>query len=283
MVLKVVTDSSADLPEKLAKDLGITVVPLYVLFGAEVYRDRVDISEEEFYRKLREDAVHPSTTQPSPQDFAAVYRELSRGADGIISIHISGKLSGTVNSALRGRDIASVGPPVEVIDSLTLTMGLGLLVLGAARLAKNGAAFQEAVDKTRNGVKNIHLLGLLDTLKYVARGGRIGKAKTLLGTVLSVKPLLTLEEGETVPAGQVRSRARGIDRLFSFVENTPGVQEAAVVYNTTPDEARELVDRISAVVPAGRIHLATVGPVLGVHMGPGALIVALRQDQGPSV
>lgn len=282
MAVRIVTDSSSDLPEAVVEKLGITVVPLYVLFGEEVNRDRVDISEEEFYRRLQQDKIHPSTTQPSPQDFAAVYKELSGETDGIISIHISSKLSGTVNSALQGKELAKVNIPIEVVDSLSLTMGLGLTVIQAAILARDGKSPEEVLNKTKEVIKNTRLLGLLDTLKYVARGGRIGKAKIILGTVLNVKPLLSLEEGETVPAGQVRNRANGIDRLFNFVKNTPNVQDVAVVYNTTPNEAQDLIRRIKTVVNEDHIYLATVGPVLGVHMGPGALIVALRSSDGAS-
>jgi len=276
MTIKIVTDSSADLPAKLVQELGITVVPLYVRFGEAVYRDRVDISEDEFYQRLQHDPIHPSTTQPSPQDFVDVYRRLSQGADGIVSIHISSVLSGTCNSALQGRELARVACPIEVIDSRTLTMALGMIVIAAAKLANMGKGLAEVVAEAKRAITTTHLLGLLDTLEYVRRGGRIGTAKALLGSILNVKPLLTLHNGETAPAGQVRSRSKGIDRLFDFVKSTTNIEELAVVYNTTPEEARALVERLGSIFDQNRIYLATVGPVLGVHMGPGALIVATR-------
>ncbi|MBI4283020.1 MAG: DegV family protein [Chloroflexi bacterium] len=276
MTVKIVTDSSADLPAKLVQELGITVVPLYVRFGEAVYRDRVDISEDEFYQKLQHDPVHPSTTQPSPQDFVEVYRKLSKDADGIVSIHISSVLSGTCNSALMGRELARVACPIEVIDSRTLTMALGMTVIAAARLANAGKGLADVVAEAKRAVATTHLLGLLDTLEYVRKGGRIGMAKALLGSILSVKPLLTLHNGETAPAGQVRSRSKGIDRLFDFVKGTANIEELAVVYNTTPEEARALVERLGSIFEQKRIYLATVGPTLGVHMGPGALIVTIR-------
>ena len=276
MTVRIVTDSSADLPAKIVQELGITVVPLYVRFGEEVYRDRVDISESEFYQRLQHDPVHPSTTQPSPQDFTDIYRKVSPGADGIVSIHISSVLSGTCNSALQGKELAKVACPVEVIDSRTLTTALGITVIAAAKMANMGKGLAEVVAEAKRAIASTRLLGLLDTLEYVRRGGRIGRAKALLGSMLNVKPLLTLHDGETAPAGQVRSRSKGIDRLFDFVKSTTNIGELAVVYNTTPGEAQALVERIGSIFDRERIYLATVGPVLGVHMGPGALIVAIR-------
>ena len=280
MTIKVVTDSSADLPAQLVEELGITVVPLYVRFGEEVYRDRVDISEDEFYQRLLRDPVHPSTTQPTPQDFTNVYQKLSKEADGIISIHISGKLSGTCSSALQGRELVEKGCPIEVIDSQILTMGLGLLAIEAANMARSGKSLPQVMEEVKRIIPGLHLFGLLDTLKYLALGGRIGKAKALLGSVLNVKPVLTLKDGEVVPAGQARTRAKGIDKLFDFVKNAKEIQDLAVVYNTTPDEAQSLAERISPIFPKERIRLARLGPVLGVHTGPGILFVALR-EKGP--
>jgi DegV family protein with EDD domain len=225
MSIKIVTDSSADLPAKIIEELGITVVPFYVRFGGKVYRDRVDISEEEFYRKLQQESTPPSTTQPSPQDFATVYKRLLKETDSIISIHISSRFSGTVYSANKGKELAEAGSSVEIVDSKTLTMGLGLITMEAARLANQGVALEEIANKLKEAVTSVRLLGLLDTLKYLVRGGRIGKAKVLLGSVLNVKPLLRIENGEVVPVGQIRSRSQGIDRLFNFVKNTPQIHE----------------------------------------------------------
>ena len=276
MRVKVVTDSTADLPPQLAKELGITVVPVYVRFGDDVYRDRVDISEDEFYQRLLHDPIHPSTTQPSPQDFVDVYKDLAQGADGIISIHVTSKLSGTYNSALRGKELVEKECPIEVIDSQVVTMGLGQLAIVANTIAESGKSLQQVVEEVRQMIPSIHLLGLLDTLKYLTLGGRIGKVQALLGSVLSVKPMLTIKDGELIPAGQVRSRTKGIDRLFDFVQNAVDIQDVAIVYNTTPDEAQALVGRMGSIFPKEQIRLARLGPALGVHAGPGILFVALR-------
>ncbi len=276
MTIKVVTDSSADLPPKLAEELGIEVVPLYVRFGEEVYRDRVDISEDEFYQRLLRDPVHPSTTQPTPQDFASVYQKLSKEADGIISIHLSGKLSGTCDSALQGKEMLAKSCPIEVVDSRVITMGLGLLAIEAANMSRSKKSLPEVVAEVKKIMPSIHILGLLDTLKYLALGGRIGKAKVLLGSVLNVKPLLTLKDGEVVAAGRARTRAKGIDELFDFVKSASDVEDVAIVYNTTPDEAQTLAERIGSVLAKERIRLARLGPVLGEHCGAGILFVALK-------
>ena len=277
MVVKIVTDSSSDLPDHVAQKLGITVVPLYVRFRDNVYRDRVDISEEEFYRRLLRDPVHPSTIQPTPQDFTDAYQKLLPEADGIVSIHISGKLSGTCNSALQGKDMIEGGCPIEVIDSQITTIGLGLISVAVAAVASAGGSMEEVVAEVKRVMPNIHVLGLFDTLKYLQLGGRIGKAQALVGSLLNVKPLLTLRGGEVVPAGQVRSRSKGMERLVNFVKNASNIQDLAISYNTTSDEAQELGERIDSIFAKEQTTFATIGPVLGVHSGPGAVFVALRE------
>jgi DegV family protein with EDD domain len=280
MTIKIVTDSTADLPPRLADDLGITVVPVYLRFGDEVFHDRVDISADEFYRRLMHDPVHPSTTQPSPQDFIDVYKGLAPKADGIISIHVSSKLSGTCNSALQGREAVGKECPIEVIDSEVITMGLGLLVIAANALAQSGKSLPQVAEEVKKMRPSIRVFGLLDTLKYLALGGRIGKVQALLGSALNVKPMLTLKDGALSPAGRVRSRAKGIDILFDFVKNAADIQDLAVVYNTEREEAQAFVKRLGALFPEEKIILSQLGPALGVHTGPGILFIALRGRTG---
>jgi DegV family protein with EDD domain len=275
MRVKIVTDSSSDLPSQIIKDLDITVVPLYVRFGEQVYRDRIDISEDEFYRRLIRETVHPSTIQPSPQDFTTTFQKLAKeSSDGIISINISSKLSGTFNSANQAKNVVE-GIPIEVIDSEILSVGLGLVVISADKMAKAGASFNEIVGEIKQNLTSAHLMGLLDTLKYVQLGGRIGKAKALLGSLLNVKPILTLKDGEVMPAGQARSRNKGIDRLLEFSKGKQ-LKSLGIAYNTTRDEAEMLADRIGQerIFNRENIIIARIGPMLGVHMGPGTIIVA---------
>jgi len=276
MTIKIVTDSSADLPAELVQELGITVVPLYVRFGDEVYRERVDITEDEFYQKLLHGTVHPVTIQPSPQDFANVYQKLSPEADGIVSIHISSKLSGTCNSALQGKKMIEKGCPIEVVDSQSITMGLGLIDIVAATAAKAGEGLQQVMEEAKQAIPNTRVLGLLDTLKYLLLGGRIGKAKALLGSILKVKPMIALKDGEVVPAGQARTRTKGIQRLFDFVKDTSNIQDLAILHSTTPDEAQTLAERVDPIFTKERIKFARLGTTLGVHGGPDFLAVAIR-------
>jgi DegV family protein with EDD domain len=277
MVIKIVTDSTADLPDNIIKELDIAVVPEYLRFGDQVYRDRIDINEDEFYERLINGPIHPNTAQPTPQDFANIYGTLCQEADSIISIHLSSKLSGTFNSAEQGRKMINTQCQIELIDSQTVSIALGLIVIQAAKMAKSGMSLKQIVDELGQIIPNVRILMLLDTLEYLAKGGRIGKAKALLGSLLKVKPLLTVRDGELVPSAQVRNRSKGTDLLVDFVKNAGEIQDLAVLYNTTPDEARVLVERASSLFPKDRIILARVGPALGVHGGPGVLAIAVRQ------
>ncbi len=275
MAVVIVTDGTADLPACFIDELGIVEVPLYLVFGDKSFRSRVEISNDEFYQRLFSSPVLPTTSQPTPQDFAEVYSRLAPGADGIISIHISDRLSGTINSALQARRTVNADCPIEIIDSKSVSMALGLIVIEAARMAKAGKRFQEIVKAVNKMAANVRLLILFDTLEYLSRGGRIGKAKSLLGSLLKVKPLLTLKDGEFHPVGQARNRSKGKAKLLEFVASTENIEELTVVYSTTPDEARELAEQITSV-PKSRIILAQLGAVLGTHSGPGMLAVALR-------
>jgi len=275
--VRVVTDSSSDLSPQVAQELGITVVPLYLHFGDKVYRDGVDINHDEFYQKLVDSPVHPTTSQPPPLDFAEVYNGLARETDEVVSLHLSSKTSGTYSSALRGKEMIREGCRVEVVDTLSVSMGLGLIAMAAARLAKAGESLQGVMDEISQAIYATRIIGLFDTLRYLLLGGRIGKAKALLGTLLNVKPLLTMREGEILPLGMARTRARGVERLIDFVKSALHVQELAIIHSTTPDEASSLKERIAAFLAEDRIHIARLGPALGVHGGPGTLLLALRE------
>jgi DegV family protein with EDD domain len=277
VAIKIVTDSTADVPPQLAAELGITIVPLYVQFGGQSFRDRFDITEDQFYKRLQSDDIHPTTAQPSPQDFATAYDKIAKGADGILSIHISDKMSGTISSAKQGAKMMKKRVPVEIVDAKFTSMAQGLVVVAAARLAEKNQDLKNLAAAARGFVNDIHLLVLFDTLKYIARGGRIGRAKALLGSILNVKPLLSIKDGEFVPVGQVRSRSKGVERLFEMAKEAGhNIAELAVIHSTTPEEAKLLADRIGEFLSPELIHIARFGPVLGVHGGPGVLAVAFR-------
>jgi DegV family protein with EDD domain len=279
MAIKIVTDSTADLPAVLVKELGVTVVAEYLSFGDQVYRDQIDISEDEFYRKLVTGAIHPKTAQPTPQDFASVYERLSKTADGIISIHLSSKLSGTYNSAVQGKKMIGAAANIEVIDSQSVSIAMGLTVIQAAKMARSGMGLKQITGALGQIMQDVHFLILFDTLKYLAKGGRIGKAKAFLGSLLNVKPLLMIRGGELVPSNQVRTRSKGTDLLLDFVQNAGEIEDLAVLYSTTPADAQDLVERLSPLFPKESIIVSRLGSALGVHGGPGVLAVALRKKQ----
>jgi len=172
--------------------------------------------------------------------------------------------------------MVSTDCPIEVIDSSNVSMGLGLIAIEAARLAGSGKTFQQAVEETRQLITKIHVWALFDTLKYLAKGGRVGKAKAMMGSVLNIKPLLVVKDGELMPAAKARSREKGIDLLFDYASKSRGIEDLAVVYTTTLDEAQALADRLGAIFKRDRIKIARLGPALGVHAGPGTLIVTVR-------
>jgi len=279
MTVKIVTDSLSDITSDLAPGLGVTVVPLTVLFGHESFLDRVTITTDDFYYRLANDATWPTTTQPTPAAFVDVYNELADETDEILVITLSSKLSGTYQSALAAKKLLKKKCRIEIIDSLTVAMGMGLVVIAAANKAQGGANLDEMVDFTRRALQRSHFLVYFDTLKYLAKGGRIGKARSLLGSVLSIKPVLTIHEGEMAEKTKLRSQRAGIDYLYNFMTSFPNIELLAVEHTTTPDEADRLVERLSAVFPDERIYRSTVSPVLGVHGGPGAIAVTVLEAE----
>jgi DegV family protein with EDD domain len=277
LTIKIVTDSTADLPPDLVKELGITIVPAYVGFGNKTYKDGVDISQDELYQKMVTENIPATTSQPPPVDFADVYKKLLKETDEIVSIQATSKLSGLYNSALQGKDMAIGGNRIAVVDSLSTSMGLGLITILAARMAKAEESLSNIIEELRQSIPQTRIWGLFDTLKYLLRGGRIGKARGLLGSMLNIKPMLTMRDGELHPAGIVRTRAKGIERLINNLKNSVNVQEVAVVHSTTPDDAQTLKEHISSFFDRSPIHVSRLGPALGVHGGPGTLVLALRE------
>lgn len=276
MTVKVVTDSGSDISPEVAKELGITIVPVYIYFGDKDYKDGVDMGPDELYKRLAEDPIHPTTTQPMPADFAKTYGDLSEDADAIVSIHLPAKVSGTCNAALQGIKIAKPKCEVHVVDSFSVSVGLGIIATAAARVAKAGGKLAEVLEETEKAISQTQIRGLLDTLHYLLKGGRITKSKALVGTLLKVKPILTMREGELVQAGMARSYAKGIEQLFEFVKSYPNLQEVAIAHSTVPEEAKVLKKRIASVIDEERIQMSRIGAGLGVHGGPGTLIVAAR-------
>jgi DegV family protein with EDD domain len=278
MAIKVVSDSGADLPAVLLQELNISTVPVYIYFGEKAYKDGIDIGPDELYERLVKGPVHPTTTQPMPVDFADLYKKLAPDYDEIISVHLSSKVSGTVNSALQGREMAGVKSRIEVIDSKGVSMAVGLLAVAAARMVRNGADFSSILTEVNKMVEKVRLYGVLDTLKYLLAGGRITKAKAAIGGLLNVKPILTMKDGEIVQYGMERNYARGMAKLCKLVKNAGNIEEMAIIQSTVLEKANELKKMIMEFLPEERIIMARLGAGLGVHGGPGTLIVTVRSS-----
>ncbi|GAI61575.1 unnamed protein product, partial [marine sediment metagenome] len=215
-----------------------------------------------------------------PGTFAEAYDKLAEETDEILAIILSSKLSGTYESALNAKSLVEKECRIEVIDSLTVAMGLGLIVIAAAKAAQAGANLDEVADLVRRAMPRSHLVAYFDTLKYLAKGGRIGKAQGLLGAMLSVKPILTVKDGEMSPLTRLRSRAAGMDYLCNFAAGFSRIEELAVEHATTPDDADRLVERLSSVFPKERIYRSTISPVVGTYAGPGAMAVTVLEAEG---
>ena len=280
MTVKIVTDSVADLPSQVVNELGITVVPLNVRFGTEVYRDGVDLTAEQFYDRLVHSQTPPVTSVPSPGSFAEVYDKLAEETDEILAIILSSKLSGTYEVALQSIGLMKKKCQVKVIDSQWATMAQGFIVMKAAKAAQAGASLDEVVEITRNNIPRVDFLAAFDTLEYLKRGGRIGKAQAFLVSILRVNPLITLRDGVVEPTGRTRSRAKAIERLYNFAMDYSHIEEIAVEDAACSDDAELLVERLSPKFPKERIYRSKTTPAIGTHTGPGLLLVAVLGDKG---
>ena len=286
MAVKVVTDSTSDLPKELAQLWDITVIPCYVNFDDDVYKDGVDMGPEEFYRRLVSSPNLPTTSQPSVHDFLEVYQELTEQGHAIVSIHVSAKLSGTVNSATQAKQAlgstrssgADESGRIEILDSGMASMGLGLLTLLAARLIKDESPLDQVVDEVHACLPKTHCYFLVDTLEYLRKGGRIGKASAFLGSLLNIKPILMIKDGEAHPVERVRTREKGVLRLVEIMRSLAPAQHLAILHSTTPDEAEALKKRLSDLVPEEEIIMSRFGPAVGRYVGPGVLAVGMMSS-----
>ncbi|MCH8989326.1 MAG: DegV family protein [Chloroflexi bacterium] len=277
MTIRIVTDSSADLPADLVQKHQITVLPCYVVVDDQTFKDGVDIQADEFYVRLQAKGRTPTTAQPTVADFQEVYRDLVGRGDQLISIHVSGKLSGTLNSAEQAKASLEDGAPVEIIDSQLASIPLGLAVLDAAIIAAEGGDYLDVAAKVRQGLTSHHGLFALDTLEYLQKGGRIGKARAFMGSVLNVKPILRLQDGEAHPVERPRSRERAMRRLVELTQDLAPVRRLAVIYSTDPERMAELKQKLTGLVPDDQIIEARFGSTLGTYIGPDALGVAVTQ------
>jgi DegV family protein with EDD domain len=263
----VVTDSTADLPEAWRARYGIEVVPLKVLFGEETFRDRVDMTDEEFFRRLAASSKLPTTSAPSPGEFAELYTRLAYDYEGCISIHIGAQLSATAEAARVGARTVE-GFRVNVIDSGTVTMPMAFL----CRVAAECATLEEATAAVEERVPKCRVLALLDTLRYIEMGGRVSRTQAMIGTMLDLKPLLLVAGGEQVKSvDRVRTRSRAIPRMVEFFQNDCPVEHVAVVHAQAPEEAERVAADLRQRLPELEVPVGQIGCVLGTHTGPKAL------------
>jgi len=272
----VVTDSTAGMPADLVAQNGMHVIPLWVHFGETGYRDGVDLTTEQFYPMLSKARSLPTTSQPSVGEFLEVYRSLANQAEAIVSIHISSELSGTVASALAAREMFH-DVPVHVVDSRSAAMGLGMIALAAARAAAEGRSAEQVAAVAEKLVPTANVIFVVDTLEYLHKGGRIGGATALLGSLIQIKPILHLDKGHIEPLDKVRSRSKAIDRLMEIVAEhagSAGSLHASVIHAQAPAEAEALRDRVSGAFRFAELYTAGVSPAIGTHVGPGTVGIA---------
>lgn len=263
------TDSTADLPAAWRDEYAIEVVPLKVLFGNESFRDGEDMTNDQFFSRL-EDAIQlPTTSAPSPGDFATVYERLRGECDGVISIHLGSNLSATCESARLGAQTVE-GFPIHVVDSLTTTMCIAFL----CRTAAQAPDLESALRQVEARVPKLGLLALLDTMRYVQMGGRVSKVQYLLGSMLDVKPLLKVEDGELKALDKTRTRARALPGMINRLREEGQLEHLAVMHGSAPEEAEKLRAQVQADHPGLEIEIGQIGAVLGTHTGPRALGLA---------
>jgi DegV family protein with EDD domain len=248
-----------------------------VVVDDQTFKDGVEIQPDDFYRRLQAEGRTPTTAQPTVADFQEVYRDLVGQGHQVLSIHVSGKLSGTLNSAEQAKASLDAGSSVEIIDSLLASIPLGLAVLDAADMAADSSDVHQLAGKVRQGLGTHHGLFALDTLEYLQKGGRIGKARAFMGSVLHVKPILRLQDGEAHPVERPRNRERATRRLVELIQELGPARRLAVIYSTDSARMADLKQQLTGILTADQIIEARFGSTLGTYIGPDALGVAITQ------
>jgi DegV family protein with EDD domain len=275
MGVRVVTDSACDLPDDLIERNGIGVVPLTIRFGNEELIDRKELSTDEFWRRLADSDVLPETSAPSAGAFEGAFRRMVEdGATGIICINLSSKLSATMQSAQVAAQALQADCPVVVIDSLMVSMGLGSLCLTAAQRAADGDSLESIVANVTDRRNRSKLYGALDTLEFLKKGGRVGNARALLGTMLAIKPVLEVRDGVVEEAGKVRTRSKALRLLVDRVKEGP-FENLSVLHGNAPD-VDELLDLLEPLAARDQIVVGQIGPVIGTHAGPRVIGVTFQ-------
>lgn len=277
MSVGIVTDSGSDIPRNLAAELGIEIVPLQINFDGQEYRDGIDLTQDEFYRRLAAEDITPKTSQPALGVFIDTYRRLLKKFDSLISIHISGRLSGVFHTAQMAGEMIP-GADIRVVDSLSASMGMGGMVLEAYHALQSGFNIDQVVKMLESLRKRVRLFVTLDTLEFLRRGGRIGKVTAFLGSVLRVKPLIWLVNGEVEPIAKARGKREAISMLFAEVKRHVAAETKSIItvlHTAAEEEAHRLKTQIQEHFRQAEILVREAGPALGTHVGPGALALSV--------
>jgi DegV family protein with EDD domain len=272
--IRVVTDTACDLPDELLAEMGIGLVPLHIRFGDEELVDRTELTTKEFWARSAESPTLPETSAPAPGAFHEAFTNLAdEGATGIVCVNLSSKLSATIQAARQAaRDLEGT-LPVTVVDSLSVTMGEGLIVLEAAQKAGAGGSIDEVADAARAAVDATHVFGAIDTLENLKRGGRIGGAAALLGSILAIKPVIEVRDGVVEQESKQRTRAKSLRYLADKVLSAGPISRLAA-FGADAADFDQFLDMLDGVRPSERLLLGDIGPVIGTHAGPGAVGVA---------
>jgi DegV family protein with EDD domain len=275
----IVTDSTAYLEPGVAQELQINVIPLNVHLGDETLQEGIDIAPEAFFQRLEQGGLIPRTSPPPVRSFEQLYAKLHTRTDEILSIHISGRLSQTLSHAQRGADSLLGRCSIAVVDSMTTSLGLGILVEASARAAKQGADLDEVVRLVRGMIPHIYSVFYVDQMDYLERGNRIGRAQAILGTMLNVKPLLFVEDGDIIPLEKVRTHEKAVEKLFEFVAEFSELEQSAIVqrHPTPTQETEMLLERLAQLFPDMKFPIIQYGPVLASHIGPSAMGVVVYE------
>jgi len=270
-----VTDSTADIPREWRERLGIVMVPLKVNFGPDSYLDNIDLLPAEFYQKLTQSSVLPTTSQPSPADFFEVFKQLSSEGKSIVSVHLSSALSGTYQSAMIARSMLEGEGDITVIDSKSACYGYGMIVVAAAEMAARGESVEAILEEVQRMRREMRLYFVVATLEYLQKGGRIGKAAAMVGSLLNIKPILTIDdEGGISPVDKVRGQKRALSRIAEMLEQDVGNQPVHLGIALTPgfdDQAKEMSALLRSRLNTMSYSESDIGPVIGSHAGPGTV------------
>lgn len=272
MGFRLITDSTCDLPSEIIDHLDIVVVPCTVRFGDMVYQDGVDLSRTNFYSLLSEEPAPPTTAQPPIGAFVEAYQRLGESTDEILSLHISSKLSATCHSANLAKGQLEGGARIEVVDSLQVSLGLGILAREVGRMAQQGASLNDALEFVSAEIPNVSSYCTVDTLDYLVRGGRASRLQGLFGSLLDVKPIIVVkDDGETHSMGRARTKRKAAARLAKIVADQAGLAALGVLHSAAPEEAVALADSCSEYFPRDQMIISEFSAVMGAHLGPKAL------------